>query len=666
MPGRGKRGNGREAGGRNRGGASARGGRGKGRGSNGGRGRELIPSTMGYVYRPRSEVDEFNDDFRIYGQFSSDEDDSELETRRFVPHKQVNGKHRQKKDRLGFAKETSSFCGSHHNKDYDDGAMSHAGLGSSGSQNAAVTSRQQFANGKSKYLKKVLFTKSSSSVDLTKEAEDTLVEQHTDLKTSMSNLSLRDEKSLAKEELWVILKGNSPAPDDTSIEATCSSAELKDVELGTDIPKNDDTKHFLQSDFSPDEKEDAFTTNTSCGEDFVEQCTSDEEIKQDALDQDVEEGLLSDDEYYKDELKEGTLITEDFMENIGIEDEEDLEGLLAWSAMQESNLEFDLDEDEDEDEDEHEDGNQVYEYSTLDDPAAREIPLMKEEEMKITKNMAVIVKDDMPKRVGYRDRDENSIVDPEIFGQTLKAALADVPPGLRPGMRRWYEKQQRKDERKKKKEKGKALRKEEKKNGKWKTKDKEDEDLTNQMAKIDQRIRDFIQDDSISSFQFAPMATHVRRQLHVLAAAYNLKSKSAGGGGSRCTVVTKTPRTNIPNDRRYISRYLLDIQSNMDEQNRIIGKNNAKGNQKGKKKNVGSTKISSLPKDRRGDTQFPAGPSHGTIVAFDAAPISESNVGHRMLAAMGWKQGEALGSKSDGIIAPIEAIIRKKGRGLGS
>lgn len=31
-----------------------------------------------------------------------------------------------------------------------------------------------------------------------------------------------------------------------------------------------------------------------------------------------------------------------------------------------------------------------------------------------------------------------------------------------------------------------------------------------------------------------------------------------------------------------------------------------------------------------------------------------------------WKQGEALGSKSEGIVAPIEAIIRKKGRGLGS
>lgn len=157
------------------------------------------------------------------------------------------------------------------------------------------------------------------------------------------------------------------------------------------------------------------------------------------------------------------------------------------------------------------------------------------------------------------------------------------------------------------------------------------------------RMRDFVQDDSISSFQFAPMATNLRRQLHVLAAVYNLKSKSTGGGGSRCTIVTKTPTTSIPNDRRYISRYLLDIQTNMDEQNRIIGKNRSKGgppHQKGKKKFINSSKKNngsgtSTPKDKRGDAQFPAGPSHGTVVAFDAAPIGESNVGHRMLAAMG-------------------------------
>lgn len=75
MPNRGKRGNGRGGG---RGSA-----RGRGRGSIGGggrgRNRELIPSAVGYVYKPRSNVDD-NDDFRVYGQFSSDETDSGAES----------------------------------------------------------------------------------------------------------------------------------------------------------------------------------------------------------------------------------------------------------------------------------------------------------------------------------------------------------------------------------------------------------------------------------------------------------------------------------------------------------------------------------------------------------------------------------------------------------
>lgn len=188
MPGRGKRGNGR---GRGRGGAGAR-GRGRGRisigGGGRGRNRELIPSAIGYVYRPRSNVDEFDDDFRIYGQFGSDQDDSESE---FSPHAKSklsmcfllyisltdtvmiegNGSQKQhKKNKLGFFRESRPSFGSNYDDNYDD-AMDRAGLGASSSssqQNAAVNSNQQFAKGKSKYLKTVLFTKSSSSIDLTK------------------------------------------------------------------------------------------------------------------------------------------------------------------------------------------------------------------------------------------------------------------------------------------------------------------------------------------------------------------------------------------------------------------------------------------------------------------------------------------------------------------
>jgi R3H domain len=47
------------------------------------------------------------------------------------------------------------------------------------------------------------------------------------------------------------------------------------------------------------------------------------------------------------------------------------------------------------------------------------------------------------------------------------------------------------------------------------------------------KLQQFIRDDSISSYQMAPMAKYTRRQVHLLATAYNLKSKSLGSGNSR-------------------------------------------------------------------------------------------------------------------------------------
>lgn len=54
-------------------------GRGAARGGGRGRNRDLIATSVGYVYRLQSNVADFDDDFRIYGQFSSSEEDSEIE-----------------------------------------------------------------------------------------------------------------------------------------------------------------------------------------------------------------------------------------------------------------------------------------------------------------------------------------------------------------------------------------------------------------------------------------------------------------------------------------------------------------------------------------------------------------------------------------------------------
>ncbi|XP_040214726.1 RNA-binding protein 5-like isoform X1 [Rana temporaria] len=46
--------------------------------------------------------------------------------------------------------------------------------------------------------------------------------------------------------------------------------------------------------------------------------------------------------------------------------------------------------------------------------------------------------------------------------------------------------------------------------------------------------------------------------------------------------------------------------------------------------------------------------------------IDHSNIGNKMLQAMGWKEGSGLGRKSQGITAPIQAQVRAKGAGLGA
>ena len=37
-------------------------------------------------------------------------------------------------------------------------------------------------------------------------------------------------------------------------------------------------------------------------------------------------------------------------------------------------------------------------------------------------------------------------------------------------------------------------------------------------------------------------------------------------------------------------------------------------------------------------------------------PISESNIGSKMLKAMGWKEGDSLGKRADGILEPIQVF----------
>ena len=45
--------------------------------------------------------------------------------------------------------------------------------------------------------------------------------------------------------------------------------------------------------------------------------------------------------------------------------------------------------------------------------------------------------------------------------------------------------------------------------------------------------------------------------------------------------------------------------------------------------------------------------------------ISENNIGHKMLAKMGWKSGEGLGKSQQGIAEPVTVQVHGKSKGLG-
>ncbi|KAI9019426.1 hypothetical protein CLU79DRAFT_758777 [Phycomyces nitens] len=250
------------------------------------------------------------------------------------------------------------------------------------------------------------------------------------------------------------------------------------------------------------------------------------------------------------------------------------------------------------------------------------------------------------------------------FRLSLEDALDEFPSSLRKGVKARIsagELMENEDKKAKKKQKSleRRLRKVEKKLSK-ETVAKID------MRKIDRRLCDFINDDSISSFQFSPMSNNERRQVHMLARAYNLKSTSLGSGENRSPTVTKTDRTFMPADRRYIERFISQAQQTVDATNALsikqqaaIAKQKIFGPPTLSKKEKNKPKKKEKEKENRKEVQ-------AKVVAADAAPISDANVGHRMLSAMGWSQGDSLGTTNTGIINPIEAIMRPKGKGLGT
>ncbi|KAG0707012.1 hypothetical protein DFH29DRAFT_897923 [Suillus ampliporus] len=148
------------------------------------------------------------------------------------------------------------------------------------------------------------------------------------------------------------------------------------------------------------------------------------------------------------------------------------------------------------------------------------------------------------------------------------------------------------------------------------------------MESLEKQIRRFISDaGGKNSIVLPAMDKASRKEVHELANAFNLKSHSKGKGYGRYITLTKATKTRTANEQK--------VKSVM-------------------KRHGG--RFDTMPRHKDGDEVGKAAPK-----------IGETNLGFRMLASMGWAEGDRIGGDSStGIDAPLTAIIKNTKLGLGA
>ncbi|KNZ82050.1 Protein SQS1 [Termitomyces sp. J132] len=161
-----------------------------------------------------------------------------------------------------------------------------------------------------------------------------------------------------------------------------------------------------------------------------------------------------------------------------------------------------------------------------------------------------------------------------------------------------------------------------------------------------QQIRRFISNiGGPSSMSLPPASKETRKRVHEMALAFNLKSISKGKGDARYTTLLKTTRTGLFVDEGKVAK---------------IVRRSMRGGGGG-----GEFSRSSTRGSRGGAHAMPPLHKEGEEVGKAAPKIGESNVGFKMLALMGWSEGQRIGI-TGGLDAPLTAVIKRSKLGLGA
>jgi hypothetical protein len=198
------------------------------------------------------------------------------------------------------------------------------------------------------------------------------------------------------------------------------------------------------------------------------------------------------------------------------------------------------------------------------------------------------------------------------------------------------------------------------------------------LLRLNETILEFLDEETWDILPFAPMSKTQQAQLRILSGEYNLKSSFMGSGSRRLMVISKTNFTCVA-DQEEISQLIPTLlRAREDQQNQRSPQQSPQQQRKpNKKKNKKpsdkrqqqkpKTKNHDKRRQRKSEDNQSGSPLvSGKVVAQDAKPIDESNVGNRLLRSMGWQGGSlGTGSTGEGIVDPIEAIFKNNKKGLG-
>lgn len=184
-------------------------------------------------------------------------------------------------------------------------------------------------------------------------------------------------------------------------------------------------------------------------------------------------------------------------------------------------------------------------------------------------------------------------------------------------------------------------------------------DLVKYLQKTNAEMYCFVQDPNKQEYSLGNLPGAVRKMINTMALSYNLKLRKRGKGLARRLVIYRTHTTRVPSDWKNLPNRAAYAKGP-----RIVG---PVGKHRGgpatpKKGKGGKSKDENSKQSRFTEAVTPR---IGQAVGHGAAPVSDGNVGHRMMKLMGWNPGESLGASNDGIVDPVQVIIRKKKAGLG-